>query len=258
MWLHTHRLLIMLLWPALLIAAIGTAASTTSTPTLAQPLAQATAAPTLAAPSPQQILDRSQALTYTWALIRSRTYEPRSNWDAAAYASVVFPNGDQGAFVALGTWGVASGYQVLYRIHDGKGEQVGTIRTNSVVWGIRRYRTEAPADIEFLTLFADAQGRPVAVLKVTGAGHHGTGLWDYGVFEILVIADDGLRQVFWGQETRVAVGTRTNLQIVPQDQAFVANKRDVCDASEDGPMRYATPHQRPAAAACRRARIARY
>jgi hypothetical protein len=206
MWLHARQLFIIGLSAALLlIAAISTSAGAAPPP--ARPLAQATAAPTLAAPSPQQILNRSQALTYTWALIRSRTDEPRSGWDTSAYANIVFANGDTGAFVALGAWGVATGYQVLYRIHNRQVELIGPIRESRYLWGIRNGRAQAPTNIEFLTLFTDARGNPVPLLKVTGAGHAGTGLQDEGVFELLAITDGGLRWVFGGQETRIASGT---------------------------------------------------
>jgi hypothetical protein len=120
----------------------------------------------------------------------------------ANYAQVEFPNGDAGVFVTVGFSGIVRGYQFLYRV---RGDQVELVElvSGGRDWGIRSLQNFAKVDIEFLELFPGTSRQSGQVLKVTGAGHAGTGLWEDGYFQIISVTGDGIRVVFDGAEIEI-------------------------------------------------------
>jgi len=152
-------------------------------------------------PPVQLILDSEQAIAYSYELLINKGLEPGLHYQGASSALVRFPSGDQGVFVAIGFVGIARGYQFLYRIHERQVELVELL-PGGYVWGMRSLHDSDlnSVDIELLYLFTDADGQAKEVLKVVGAGHAGTGLWEDGHFEILNINDNGIKVVFAGVE----------------------------------------------------------
>lgn len=118
--------------------------------------------------------DPDEAIAYSYDLLLQRDLEQGFGYDNANYAQVEFPNGDAGVFVAIGFSGPTRGYQFLYRIKDDQVELVELISAGRD-WGIRSLRDFDKVGIEILELFPDTSRQSGQVLKVTGAGHAGTG-----------------------------------------------------------------------------------
>ncbi len=149
--------------------------------------------------------DSKLVIDYSYNLLVEKGLEPAGlSYDTADFAIVQFLNGNQGVFVAIGVFGIARGYQLLYRIENEQFELIEPIRTGRYVWGLKSAQNEkrgsAQVDIEFLDIFAQKNSKWQDILKVTGAGHAGTGLWDDGYFEILAVTDNGLQELFKGVE----------------------------------------------------------
>jgi hypothetical protein len=168
--------------------------SPTPTP---RPTTTLTPSPTPPKIEVEQILDREQAIAYSYKLLQQRGLESEFSPDNANFALVRFPNGDQGVFVALGYFGPTHGYQFLYRIRGNEVELVDLV-TEGANWG--DLADGKKADIEFLDLFSDIWGRPERVLKVTGSGHAGTDQGYEGIFQIIRITGAGIKVIFSGYE----------------------------------------------------------
>jgi hypothetical protein len=153
-------------------------------------------------PSASYIRNPDQAIAYSYDLLLKRGLEKGFSYDNANYVQVEFPSGDAGVFIAIGFSGPTRGYQFLYRI---RGDQVELIELipGGIDWGIRSLRDFNKVGIEILQLFPGTSGQSSQVLKVTGSGHAGTGLWSNGYFELISIADDGIRVVFAGAEVEI-------------------------------------------------------
>lgn len=162
------------------------------------------------------------AIDRAYALLLQKGLESIDTMESSNFAFVQFPNGDSGAVVALGFSGPARGYRLLYRIRDNQLELVQLIeRSGGVEWGLKSLQNSmkatAQVDIEFLQLLRDQNKQ---IIKMTGATHHGTGLWDDGYFEMLVIDNDGLKEIFSGVEystNTLTVETRNRYQFVDLD-----------------------------------------
>jgi len=171
-------------------------------PTATPVLPTLTSLPILAKPDPQLILDRDQAIAYSYNLLLHQGLEQGFEYDNANFARIRFPNGDKGAFIAMGFSGIVRGYQFLYRISNDQAELVELIGRGPD-WGIRSLQEFEKVDVEFLELVPDIDGQPKQLLKVTGAGHSGTGLWTDGYFQIIDITDDGIKVIFTGAEAEI-------------------------------------------------------
>ncbi len=149
------------------------------------------------------------AIAYSYKLVLQKGLEPNLGYEAANFALVRFPNGAPGAFVALGATGITRGYQILYRIRNNQLELVQLTPTG-ICWGVRSLRgsiSDFKTDIEFLDLFATTKTRPQQIIKVTGAGHAGSGLWDDGYFQVLAITENGFSEIFTGLEATTNMTT---------------------------------------------------
>jgi len=156
--------------------------------------------PPLSKPNSQNL---EQIIPYSYnLLVEKRIEPPRLSYDTADFTKIQFPNGDQGVFVTIGIWGIARGYQLLYRIKNEQFELIEPIRKGRYVWGLKSARNQkhVAAQVEFLDLFAQRNQEWKDILKVTGVGHAGSGLWDDGYFEILAITNDGAKELFTGVE----------------------------------------------------------
>jgi len=153
-------------------------------------------------PSVNRISNPDEVIAYSYDLLLQQDLEQGFGYDNANYAQVEFPNGDTGVFVAIGFSGIVRGYQFLYRIRDDQTELVELV-SGGWDWGIRSLQDFDKVDIEVLELFPGANSQPRQILKVTGAGHVGTGLWEDGYFQIISITDDGIRVIFAGAEVEI-------------------------------------------------------
>lgn len=149
---------------------------------------------------PGMILSSEKAIAYSFHLLLDRGIEKGLMYDNASYTQVKFPNGDDGAFVAIGFSGIARGYQFLYRIKSGHAE---LFNLSGWDWGIRDLQQDTRANIEFLELFPRLDNKQV--FKLIGAGHAGTGLWTHGYFQIIEITDSGVKVIFDGAEVQLAM-----------------------------------------------------
>lgn len=156
----------------------------------------------LPVPSSHFILEHDQAIAYSYEVLLQQGIEPRPGVSRAgtSFAIVRFPNDDQGVFVAIGLYGIARGYQFLYRIDGDQVELVEPIRQSQLVWGLEDAQG-TKSEIEFLDQLIRASNSSRQTFKVTGVGHAGSGLWDEGYFEILQVTSNGLRVIFTGVET---------------------------------------------------------
>lgn len=141
----------------------------------------------------------------SYDLLVAKGLEPAGlSYDTADAAVVQFPSGDQGVFVTIGAFGIARGYQLLYRVAGEQFELIEPIRTGRYVWGLKSLQNEkrgsAQVDIEMVDIIAQRHSEWQAIVKVTGAGHAGSGLWDDGYFEILAVTETGLQELFAGVE----------------------------------------------------------
>lgn len=149
--------------------------------------------------------DLGFVIDYSYNLLVEKGIErAEPSYDTSDFTIVQFPSGEQGVFVTIGVFsGVERGYQLLYRIKNGRFELIEPIRTGRYAWGLKSIQNEkrasAQVDIEFLDILAQSSEWE-NVVKVTGAGHPGTGIWDDGYFEILAITDNGLQELFTGVE----------------------------------------------------------
>ncbi|MCP4541889.1 MAG: hypothetical protein GY832_32570 [Chloroflexi bacterium] len=150
-------------------------------------------------------LDAQDAIDYSYNLLVERGFERAElGYETSDFTIVQFPSGEQGVFVTIGIFmGVDHGYQLLYRIENGQFELIEPIRTGRYVWGLKSTQNEkqasAQVDMEFLDIPAQSSEWE-NIVKVTGAGHPGTGAWYDGYFEILAITDNGLQELFAGFE----------------------------------------------------------
>jgi hypothetical protein len=151
-------------------------------------------------PAPAVILTREGAIAHSLNLLRDQGVD----WahDNANLAEVRFPDGDRGAFVAVGFSGIAQGYQFLYRV---EGEEVVLVDfiSGPIDWGIWSLRDFETVDLAFPELFPGEGARDREVIQVTGAGHAGTGLWVDGYFEIIEITEQGIRVLFSGAHVSI-------------------------------------------------------
>jgi hypothetical protein len=154
-------------------------------------------------PSVDLILDPEKAIAHSYDLLQYRGLELGFSYDNANYASVHFPNGDRGAFVAIGFSGIVRGYQFLYRIRDDRVELVD-LATGDIDWGIRDLQNPYKVGFGFLELFTGIDKHSKQQLRVIGSGHHGTGLFSDGNFEIIDVTDEGMNVIFSGVEDDVA------------------------------------------------------
>lgn len=144
-------------------------------------------------------------IEHSYNLLVERGFESgKLSYDTADYAIVQFPSGEQGVLVTLGFFGIARGYQLLYRIENEQPELIEPIRTGRYIWGLKSIQNErrdsAQVDMGFLELLASKDSKWKNIVRVTGAGHAGTGLWDDGYFEILAVTESGLQKLFTGVE----------------------------------------------------------
>jgi len=142
---------------------------------------------------------------YSYNLLVEKGIEPAGlSYDTSDFATVEFPDGKPGVFVTIGVSGIDRGYQLLYRIEKEQFELIEPIRAGRYIWGLQsgqnEKRTLAQVDIELLDIFAKENSEWQDILKVTGAGHAGVGLWDDGYFEILAVTNNGLQELFTGVE----------------------------------------------------------
>jgi len=155
--------------------------------------------------SPVFVLDRNKAIQYSYNwLVENHREEAGFEYDGADYAQVEFPNKDKGAVVVIGaSRGPLRGYTFLYRV---KGDQVELVesKTDAWDWGVRDIQSGEKAPLEVLKLYKDAKGDTISVLKITGAGHHGSGLWSIGHFQIVEITEGGLHVVFADSEAELS------------------------------------------------------
>lgn len=154
-------------------------------------------------PSPQVTFDKETAITHSYNLLLEKgLLKVRWPYDNVNYAALKFPNGEAGAFVAMGFCCPAHGHQFLYRFH---GDQIELVQllNNVQDWGLRTLSLSDKVDIEFLELYQGKNGKPIQVLKVTGASHTGSGLGTEGDFQLVEITDAGLKVVFTGAELSV-------------------------------------------------------
>lgn len=146
-------------------------------------------------PATATILDPEGAIAHSLNLLRQRGID-RAH-DNANFGQVRFPNGELGAFVAIGFSGTAQGYQFLYRVEGGNVVLVDLI-SGPIDWGIWSLRDFETVDLAFPDLFPGENGAHGDVIQVTGTGHAGTGLWADGYFEIIEITEQGIRVLFSG------------------------------------------------------------
>jgi len=151
-------------------------------------------------PAPAGILTREGAISHSLNLL----CEQGVDWghDNANFAEVRFPDGDRGAFVAVGFSGIAQGYQFLYRVDDEEVVLVDLIR-GPIDWGIWSLQDYEAVDLAFPDLFTGQEDGDREVIQVTGAGHAGTGLWLDGYFELIEITEEGIRVLFNGAHTSI-------------------------------------------------------
>jgi hypothetical protein len=146
-------------------------------------------------PAPAVILTREGAIAHSLNLLRDQGVD----WghDNANFAEVRFPDGERGAFVAVGFSGIAQGYQFLYRV---EGEEVVLVDfiSGPIDWGVWSLRDFERVDLAFPDLFTGEEDGDREVIQVTGAGHAGTGLWLDGYFELIEITEEGIRVLFSG------------------------------------------------------------
>lgn len=146
-------------------------------------------------PAPAVILTREGAIAHSLNLLRVQGVD----WahDNANLAEVRFPDGDRGAFVAVGFSGIAQGYQFLYRV---EGEEVVLVDfiSGPIDWGVWSLRDFERVDLAFPDLFTGEEDGDREVIQVTGAGHAGTGAWLDGYFEIIEITEEGIHVLFSG------------------------------------------------------------
>jgi hypothetical protein len=208
-----------------LVVVLSACAGQMATPTSVASTGTSTTLIPLSTPDAQLILDPAWAIEYSYEILLHRELEPGFSYESATFAEVQFPSGSKGVFVAIGFTGPAHGYQFLYRIDD---SQVGLVELSTwppgTVWGLRSLQpsqqSSAQVEIEFLSLFASDRNPPRQIIKLTGARHAGTGLWDDGCFEIIEITDEGLKGIFSGVEARINMTnseTRCQYQYVDLD-----------------------------------------
>ena len=151
-------------------------------------------------PAPATILTREGAIAHSLNLLR----EQGIDWghDNANFAGVRCPDGDRGAFVAIGFSGIAQGYQFLYRVDDGEVVLADFI-SGPIDWGIWSLRDFETVDLIFPDLFPGEDDGDREVIEVTGAGHAGTGLWVDGYFKIIEITEQGIRVLFSGAHASI-------------------------------------------------------
>jgi hypothetical protein len=193
--------------PPLSASTFALAPALTNTPTVPSTLAlqpKRTPTPTMQpTPSAELILDANNAIAYSYDLLQYRALEHGYSYDNANYISVQFPNGDTGAFVAIGFSSVVRGYQFLYRIRDDRVTLVNLVR-GGYDWGIRDLQYPYKVGVGFLDLFTNIPGHSKQQLRVIGAGHHGTGLFSDGNFDIIDVTEKGMKVIFSGVEEDVA------------------------------------------------------
>jgi hypothetical protein len=175
--------------------AVGITAHTSAT--LTTPMTTETILPTS---SVNHLCRSDETIEYSYDLLIQRELEYLSG--NATCAQVEFPNGDTGVFVAIGFIGPTRGYQFLYRIENEQVELVEFV-SGEWAWGFRSLQDFDRVDIEVLDLFAGTSNGPRQVLKVTGAGHAGTGLWEDGYFQIIKVTNEGIGVLFAGAEVEI-------------------------------------------------------
>jgi hypothetical protein len=223
-----------------LIVVLSACADQAVTPTTAPSTRAATTLTPLPTPSAQLILNPDWAIAYSYEILVHRELEPGFSYESSTFAEVQFPSGSKGVFVAIGFTGVARGYQFLYRID---GNQVELVELSTwppgTVWGLRSLQptqeSSAQVEIEFLNLFASDGNPPRQIIKLTGARHAGTGLWDDGCFEIIEITDEGLKGIFSGVEARINMTnseTRCQYQYIDLDSDGNKEITEECEHCE--------------------------
>jgi hypothetical protein len=151
-------------------------------------------------PSAAMILEREGAIAHSLNLLRDQGVD----WghDNANFAEVRFPDGERGAFVAVGFSGIAQGYQFLYRVEGEKVVLVDFI-SGPIDWGGWSLRDFERVDLAFPDLFTGEEDGDREVIQVTGAGHAGTGLWLDGYFELIEITEEGIHVLFSGAHASI-------------------------------------------------------
>jgi hypothetical protein len=151
-------------------------------------------------PSAAMILEREGAIAHSLNLLRDQGVD----WghDNANFAEVRFPDGERGAFVAVGFSGIAQGYQFLYRVEGEKVVLVDFI-SGPIDWGVWSLRDFERVDLAFPDLFTGEEDGDREVIQVTGAGHAGTGLWLDGYFELIEITEEGIHVLFSGAHASI-------------------------------------------------------
>lgn len=151
-------------------------------------------------PAPVAILDREGIIAHSLNALRERGI----TWghDNANFTNVRFPDGEPGAFVAVGFSGIAQGYQFLYRVEDGDVALIDQV-SGPIDWGIWSLRDFEKVDLAFPDLFPAEEVERGEIIQVTGAGHAGTGLWVDGYFQIIEIAEQGIHVLFSGAHATI-------------------------------------------------------
>ena len=151
-------------------------------------------------PAAATILDQEGAIAHSLNLLREQAVD--RGHDNANFAEVRFPDGDRGAFVAVGFSDIAQGYQFLYRVDDGEVTLVDFIG-GPIDWGIWSLRDFETVGLTFPDLFTGEEDGDREVIQVTGAGHAGRGLWVDGYFEIIEITEEGIHVLLSGAHASI-------------------------------------------------------